>query len=192
MQNLDEILRLADIEAEPMGLLVVDARFTQQGRNRVLEVSICRKGGRISLDDCEALSRKLDQVLDEHEPPVIEGSYMLEVQSPGLDRQLKTPREYEIFAGEMVEVKAKESFPGLGDHFIAKLESLTDGVVSLAAPKKIEVENKQKKKPKAKASAQEPPENILLDLKRITQLRLYPVEPAEILQEEENEPELSV
>ena len=192
MQNLDEILKLADLEAEPMGLLVVDARFTQQGRNRVLEVSICRKGGRISLTDCEALSRKLDKLLDEHEPPVIEGRYMLEVQSPGLDRQLKTPREYQIFAGEMVEVKAKESIPGLGDHFTAILQTLIDGVVSLASPKKIEVDNKQKKKAKAKAPAPEPPENISLDLKSITQLRLYPIEPAEALQEEENEPELSV
>jgi ribosome maturation factor RimP len=179
MQNLVDILRLAEIEAEPMGLVVVDTRLTKQGKRRVLEVSICRKGGRISLDDCEELSRKLDKVLDEHEPPLLEGAYMLEVQSPGLDRQLKTEREFEIFANEQVEVITRESFPALGNKFTGTLQSLESGVLTIANPQVAVEANAKKSSKKGKANAGKPelPESISIDWTKVAQVRLHAVEP---------------
>lgn len=189
MQKLLEILKLAEIEASPMGLAVVDTRLTQQGKHRSLEVTICRKGGRISLSDCELLSRKLEKVLDEQATPLIEGAFNLEVQSPGLDRQLKTEREFEIFSGEQVEVKIKENLPSLGYTFTGKLQSFCQGVLTIADPKPLEEASaKQKKKGKNNPKSQlDLPENISLEWSKVAQVRLRPGDPGPIALNEEQE-----
>lgn len=180
MQKLPEILKIAESEAAPMGLSVVETRLAQAGKRRTLEVTICRKGGRISLDDCEELSRKLEKVLDEQTPPLIEGSFMLEVQSPGLERQLKSEREFEIFAGEQVEVKTKEAIPPLGDSFSGKLESLTEGVLTISNPQLIKTTGTSKKKAKASATQVELPEAISLEWSKVLKVKLRAVEPENI------------
>ena len=55
-------------------------------------------------DDCEKVSRFLSEKLDELDP--IEQNYYLEVSSPGMDRELLTPKHFEKFTGKLVEVKA--------------------------------------------------------------------------------------
>jgi ribosome maturation factor RimP len=185
MQKLLEIQKLAEIEAAPMGLTVVDTKLSQQGKRRTLEVTICRKGGRISLSDCEELSRKLDKTLEEHVPPIIEGSYMLEVQSPGLDRQLKTEREFEIFLGEQVEVSTKESIPALGVTFIGTLQSKDGEKLVITAPKPVPTGSKQSKKSKAKTPAVEIPESVTIEWTKVAQVRLHPPEPAPFHGDEE-------
>jgi ribosome maturation factor RimP len=181
MQNLADIFKLAETEAEPMGLLVVDTRLCQQGRRRVLEVSICRKGGRISLEDCEELSRRLDRALSEQLPPLIDGSYLLEVQSPGIDRQLKSEREFKIFAGEVVAVRTKEPVEALGDNFTGKLQSMADGVLTIINPQPQKTTASSKRHKKANANAADkpaaPPASVELEWARVTQVRLHPSEP---------------
>lgn len=180
MQKLPEILKIAESEAAPMGLSVVETRFAQQGKRRTLEVTICRKGGRISLDDCEELSRRLEKVLDEQVPNLIEGSYMLEVQSPGLERQLKSEREFEIFAGEEVEVKTKESISPLGDVFSGTLQSLTAGVLTVSNPQAIKTASTSKKKAKAGEAQVELPASVSIEWSKILKVNLRAVEPVDI------------
>jgi ribosome maturation factor RimP len=180
MQKLPEILKIAESEAAPMGLSVVETRFAQQGKRRTLEVTICRKGGRISLDDCEELSRKLEKVLDEQTPALIEGAYMLEVQSPGLERQLKFEREFQIFAGEEVEVKTKESIPTLGDIFSGTLQSMIDSVLTISNPQAIKTGGSSKRKAKASETQVPPPESISIELSKVLKVNLRAVEPADI------------
>ncbi len=61
------------------------------------------KPGGLQLDDCEKISRLIDPVIDEHDP--IEESYYLCVSSPGLDRPLKTERDFKRSIGKRVDFK---------------------------------------------------------------------------------------
>ncbi len=174
MQNLEQILNLAETEAQAMGLAVLDLRFSQQGRRRTLEITIFRKGGRVSLNDCEELSRKLDKLFDAQEPPLVEGAYLLEVQSPGLDRVLKSEREFRLLRGELVEVKSKDQIEHLGFSFKGRLGSCFQGVLEITNPEPMLNESKKQKK---KLKVPEPqialPESLSLDLTRVSHVRLY-------------------
>ncbi|HEY9778210.1 MAG TPA: ribosome maturation factor RimP [Planktothrix sp.] len=164
-QTLDKVFQLADTVAEPLGLSVVDVRFGQQGKRRTLEVSIYRKNCSISLDDCEQVSRSLEALLDEVATtagPVIEGAYLLEVQSPGIDRTLKTEREYRTFVGQKVLVQSKLAVADLGSKFIATLEDVQGGKLILSQAKSVEkkVETQQ--------------ESLTLEISSLAQVRLHP------------------
>lgn len=176
MQKIEEILKLAEELASQLGFTVVDVRLSQEGKRRALEVTICRKGGRLSLTDCEDLSRKLDKELDEQSPPLIDGAFVLNVQSPGLERQLKTDREFEVFAGEQVEVQTKEKIPSLGAVFEGKLVSKSEGVLKIETPKPIVQATKTKKKAK-EAEAEALPETIEIEVSKVSLVRLRPGEP---------------
>ena len=81
---------------------LVDVEYVKEGSNWFLRVYIDKEGG-ITVDDCEIISRALSDLLDKHD--YIEDSYILEVSSPGLGRQLKKDRDFERSLGEEVEVK---------------------------------------------------------------------------------------
>ncbi len=71
----------------------------------VLRLTIDKPGG-VTLDDCVAVNRRVSLLLDTRDP--IEGSYRLEVSSPGLTRRLKTEKDFEHFIGRMVKIQTKE------------------------------------------------------------------------------------
>ncbi len=66
-----------------------------------LRVFIDKEGG-IEIDDCQELSGRLEKILDEKD--IIKGSYILEVSSPGLDRELKKPKDFQRENGKVVDV----------------------------------------------------------------------------------------
>ena len=66
-----------------------------------LRVFIDKEGG-VDLDDCQDLSRKLEELLDAQD--LIKTSYILEVSSPGLDRELKKPRDFQREMGKDIDV----------------------------------------------------------------------------------------
>lgn len=70
---------------DELGLILWDVRFEKEGSIWLLRVIIDKVGG-VSVDDCEAVSRPLDKLLDEVDP--IDQSYCLEVASAGLEREL--------------------------------------------------------------------------------------------------------
>ena len=78
----------------------VDVEYVKE-RDWYLRVFIDKAGG-IEIDDCQALSERLEKVLDEKD--IIRDSYILEVSSPGLDRQLKKPRDFVREQGKKVDV----------------------------------------------------------------------------------------
>ncbi|HIN65287.1 MAG TPA: ribosome maturation factor RimP, partial [Candidatus Obscuribacterales bacterium] len=93
-----EVTALAEKIAAPLGFQVVDVRLTQQGRRKSVEVTIFSHTKAVGLSDCEVISRQLGELLEPQsngKPAIIEGSYYLEVQSPGIERELKTPREFQ-------------------------------------------------------------------------------------------------
>lgn len=70
-------------------------------RDWYLRVFLDKEGG-IDLDDCQDISRRLEEILDEKD--IVKGSYILEVSSPGLDRELKRPKDFAREQGKMVDV----------------------------------------------------------------------------------------
>lgn len=93
---------LAKPLAEKLNLDLWDIRFEKEGADWYLRVFIDKDQG-VTIDDCEALSRPLNNILDETDP--IDRSYIFEVSSPGLGRQLKKPEHFEKFIGEEIRLK---------------------------------------------------------------------------------------
>lgn len=116
---------LAEELAGPLGLEIVDVEFQREAGGRVLRVFIDKPGG-VTLDDCEALSQRLSQRLDEVDP--IQESYSLEVSSPGIERPLKKPQDYARFAGRLVHVRTYGPVDGRRN-FRGELLGLEDDVV---------------------------------------------------------------
>lgn len=81
---------------------LVDVEYVKEGSNWYLRAYIDKEGG-IFINDCELVHRELSDILDEQD--FIEGSYILEVSSPGLGRPLKKDRDFERSMGEEVEVR---------------------------------------------------------------------------------------
>lgn len=81
---------------------LVDVEFVKEAGNFYLRAFIDKEGG-ITIDDCVAVSRKLSELLDEND--FIPESYILEVSSPGLGRQLKKDKDFQRNIGKEVEIK---------------------------------------------------------------------------------------
>lgn len=102
VKGMEEIRALLEEIAAPMDIEVVDVEF-RQGRNPALTVYIDTRDG-VDLDTCEKYHRAIDAPLDELDP-TYGAAYTLNVSSPGLDRPLKTERDFARVQGEKVEVR---------------------------------------------------------------------------------------
>ena len=146
-ERLEVIASVAQEIAEQLGLFLVDVKFGQEGKKRTLEVTIFRVDQPVSLSNCEEFSRLLESTLDkraESGEPMVEGAYSLIVQSPGIDRVLKTDREFQVFAGQTVQVQTKEKITDLGVKFTGVLLSVTTDEVKLAHPKPVLAKSNKK------------------------------------------------
>ncbi|MGH9789317.1 MAG: ribosome maturation factor RimP [Candidatus Acidiferrales bacterium] len=128
--DLDRIRQMAEGVAGSEGLELVNLEWAGPVGRGVVRLIIDRPGGAVSHRDCEVMSRQLGTLLDVEN--LVEGRYVLEVASPGLDRKLYKPADYERFRGRRVKVRLKQPAPGLGRKFQGRLEGLADGVVSFA------------------------------------------------------------
>ena len=93
---------------EGSGVELVDVEYVKE-KDRYLRVFIDRPEG-VGIEDCQSLSEKLEKLLDERD--VIPEQYILEVSSPGLDRVLKKPRDFERERGKQVDVSLYEPLDG--------------------------------------------------------------------------------
>ena len=123
----DTVAALALPVVEKAGCTLWDVEYVKEAGAWFLRVYIDREGG-VSIDDCEAVSRPLSDLLDEADP--IEGSYTFEVSSAGADRALKKPEHFEKFRGEEVEVKLYRPREGRKE-FVGRLQNYQDGAVTL-------------------------------------------------------------
>lgn len=88
--------------AETLGLRIYDVDYAKDGEENALTVYIA-KDGDIGIDDCEAMSHALSEVLDREDP--IPEAYTLYVSSPGLTRTLTKDRHFAASIGEKVELR---------------------------------------------------------------------------------------
>lgn len=86
-------------------LMPLEVNFTKENGRWFLRIFIYKTNGEVTLDDCENLTRTLNDVLDE----LIPMHYFLEISSPGLNRKLKSAKEYIIFKGKKATLKLKNT-----------------------------------------------------------------------------------
>lgn len=105
----DIVEKLAQPIIDAAGLELVDVEFKKEGANWYLRVFIDKPEG-VDIDDCSRVSEQLSDLLDEADP--IPNSYFLEVSSPGAERPLKKPSDFERAVGEYVHVSLYEPLGG--------------------------------------------------------------------------------
>ncbi len=133
--DLEKIREAAERVARSEGIEVVEVEW-KVGKQRLLRVYLDRPGdganpasGGITHRDCEVVSQQLSVILDVED--LVPGpSYILEVSSPGLDRKLLKPADYERFVGRRAKVWLNEPVENL-KYFEGRLAGYADGVVRL-------------------------------------------------------------
>ena len=105
----ETVWQLAEPVARENGVELWDVEFVKEAGTQYLRVYIVKPEG-ICVDDCEAVSRALDPILDEADP--IPCSYVFEVACAGIDRELKRPSDFEKFMGSQVEIKLYQALNG--------------------------------------------------------------------------------
>ena len=115
---------IAEPVLENLGYRLVRVRMF----GRTLQIMAEREDGSMSIDDCEAVSRALSPVMDVEDP--ISSTYMLEVSSPGIDRPLVRPSDFETWQGHEVKIELDEPQAGR-KRFRGELEGYADGEVRL-------------------------------------------------------------
>jgi ribosome maturation factor RimP len=147
-----DIERVREIAAQvgaSSGVEVVEVDMRGSGGARMLRVFIDKPGG-VTHEDCANVSRELSTVLDV-EDAVPGGPYVLEVSSPGLDRKLSRPADFERFTGSRIKLTTRTPVNG-NRHFEGRLQSFHEGRMTLelgtpgkkpkpgSVPVKIEIE----------------------------------------------------
>lgn len=110
MKVTEQVESFARPIVEAHGCQLWDVEYVREGSEYFLRLYLDKEGG-VDINDCEAISRAVDPILDEKDP--IEGSYHFEVCSAGLERSLKRPSDFERFLGSKVTVKLYRPRNGL-------------------------------------------------------------------------------
>ncbi len=113
--------------AEQLGLRIWDVTFTKEGASWYLRIYIDKDGG-VNIDDCAAMSRAVDEPLDEADP--IDQAYFLEVCSPGIERELRREEHFAAYIGQKVKVRLIRAVDGVRE-FSGVLKDFQDGVLTV-------------------------------------------------------------
>ena len=110
MSKITELTaELARPVVEACGCTLWDVEYIKEAGSWYFRLYIDKEGG-VSIDDCEAVSRGVDPLLDEADP--IQDAYTFEVSSAGADRPLKKPEHFDAFMGAEVDVKFYKAVNG--------------------------------------------------------------------------------
>lgn len=123
------VTKIAKPVAEELGLILWDVRFVKEGASWYLRIFIDKEGG-VTLDDCEAMSRAVNDLIDEADP--VSQAYFLEVSSPGIERELTRPEHFEMMKGRDVSVNLYRPTENGEKEIIAELVELKDNNIVLA------------------------------------------------------------
>lgn len=123
-----EIAELAEPVLESLGFRIVMVRIIG-GQGPIVEIMAERPDGTMSIEDCKAVSLNLSPLLDVHDP-MPESSYRLQVSSPGIDRPLVRPSDFDTWAGYEAKIEMKELISGRR-RFRGVLEGFDEGEVRI-------------------------------------------------------------
>jgi ribosome maturation factor RimP len=134
------IARLIEPAVKELGFELVRVAMIGGTSDPTLQVMAERPDTRqLTIDDCSDLSRKLSDILDAEEAAgrdPIDGSYRLEVSSPGIDRPLTRRQDYDDWKGHEARLKLSETLQG-AKQVSGIIEGIDDDVVSITTPKGV-------------------------------------------------------
>ena len=131
MKVTELVAKLAQPVVEEKGCELWDVEYVREGSERFLRIYLDKEGG-VDINDCEAVSRAMDPILDEADP--IPESYHFEVCSAGLERALKRPGDFARFMGSPITVKLYRPRNGLKE-IPGVLRGYEEGRITLEAGK---------------------------------------------------------
>ena len=127
---LPDLGKELEARLDEMGFELVEGRWVGSAKRPILRIrmdlpdSVPGKGG-VGVDECAKVSRALEPWLDAH--PDIPERYVLEVSSPGVDRPLTKPRDWDRFRGERVVMKGRDFPGGKGNRLEGEILGLEKG-----------------------------------------------------------------
>jgi len=116
--------------AEQLGLILWDVKFVKEGVNWYLRITIDKEGG-VGIDDCVSMNDALDAPLEEADP--IEQSYNLQVQSPGIERELVRDFHFIRYIGSPAVIRLRVGLDG-AKTWKCVIKGYNEGIVSLEFP----------------------------------------------------------
>jgi ribosome maturation factor RimP len=132
--DVERVREIAERVAASSGLEIVEIEFLGGGKARMLRVFLDKPAAGtdplagVTHEDCANFSRELGTILDVED--VMPGSYTLEVSSPGLDRKLIKPADFNRFTGSRLKLTTRQPVDN-NRHFEGRLESFEDGRLTL-------------------------------------------------------------
>jgi len=130
----DQVRRLVEPVLARDGYELVEVEWVRGGGRWTLRLFVDKAGG-FGIEDCQAVSHLVDPILDVAD--VIEPAYDLEVSSPGLERPLRKPADFDRFAGQRARLKSYGPVAGTAPgspgrkHWTGTLRGFKDGAVEL-------------------------------------------------------------
>jgi ribosome maturation factor RimP len=184
--DLDKIREICDRVSKSLGLELVDVEFKggagKQGR--LLRIVIDKPSAEaadgaigVSHEDCANVSREVGTILDV-EDAVSGGDYLLEVSSPGLDRKLSTPSDFERFTGSRVKLMTHEPV-GVTDtskgnrHFEGRLAKFEDNRLTLDTSS-VKGKTKKQKQSQKQQKSDGAGNEVIIELANIEKANLVP------------------
>ena len=131
MKITEQVWAFAEPVVQAHGCSLWDVEYVKEGGDWFLRLYIDKEGG-VDINDCEAISRAVDPILDEKDP--IPGSYHFEVCSAGLERVLKRPSDFQKYLGSPITVKLYRPKNGLKE-IPCVLRAYEDGRLTVEAGK---------------------------------------------------------
>ena len=125
---IERVQEIAERVGADTGLEIVDVQLLGGGTNRVLRIFIDKPEG-VTHADCEHISQHVGTILDV-EDVIPGGRYTLEVSSPGVERKLSRPREFERFIGKRVKVVLRQPVENQ-KLWVGALKNFAEGIVTL-------------------------------------------------------------
>ncbi|MDD3013615.1 MAG: hypothetical protein PHC34_07930 [Candidatus Gastranaerophilales bacterium] len=114
---LNKITPVLEKVAHQLGLVLLEINFVKESGKWHLKIYIYSQDHQITHKDCEDYTNNISEYLDQ----LIPVHYYLEVSSPGTERKLKSPLEYNVFKGENVDIKLKQPIEENLKVFMAKI-----------------------------------------------------------------------
>jgi ribosome maturation factor RimP len=172
--DVDRVREIAERVASSSGLEVVDVEFRGGGKSRMLRVYLDKPAAGagalagVTHEDCANFSREFSTVLDV-EDAAPDGSYTLEVSSPGLDRKLTRAADFERFTGSRMKLMTR--YPVNNNrYFDGRLESFRDGRLTLD----LSVASKKSRKKMGAAVAAAAEQKIEIEFANVESANLVP------------------
>lgn len=125
-------------DVEALGYEIEYTEYVKEGESKIFRVVIDKAGTSLTTDDCEIVSRKIEDKVDSLMAK--DEAYVLEVSSPGLERALKNNKLYKKYIGNNVRIKLYKKVEDSKELEGTLLESEDDYIVLLVDNKQIKIE----------------------------------------------------